>query len=1041
MKVNKSHIIIGIGGTGGNILKAMRKRLFQETTADERRTLPVGFIYVDSSMENMKPNDPTWKVLGENTQLGKDSFLFIRGASLGSQLENVDNYPGIKKWIGNRKIWDNLVGSVGDDGAAAQRRRLGRFLFSCAVNDYESILKNQVKTVRDKSGKTDVTFHIITGLAGGTGSGSVVDVIVQTRKHFQANIGSGLKHEILVYCLVPEQSPLPGWDKGFYHANGFAALQELNALQVKRFIPHDVSGEYEFVPLDGVDRIFNSCFLFTNANETGVTVDTKNDLPDIVSDLIYHYMTMIVDPNTTRAFDDAFTLENIADGEKENDENAKTVEIANQEKPVRTRRFNAFGIKRVISPEEEIVEYITFSFAKQSLLQFKYNNWSDDLGYRDQPKNEDYISFVTDKATLNSWLLSDAHLSLSLPILQSEKEQKWKTFQDDWNAVVPNLANVAWNKDKSRSINELAKLCEERFEKNFRKVGVSEFYKIKEQARKDIAKEICDTIQQDLFGQWQTGQKSIYEISRLMDTLISQTDMRLGAIDGKLTSRTEEIEKIYTVKSQNEQAWAKLGTISTALLGKREKLFQAQTTLLQQLYIKKTELEGLRFAKRLLAETLNEMQLLNNEVKRFSDMLTQALNATEKEIASRCREKQLSVESYKQTVVKYYDSAEVQSFTSRVTRNQQIQATQSSSTRNAIASLAGIGSEKSFTKLNENVTVDSLMDIFATNARNSAIQVHNEVITNKKQKLIGINIVEKLKEQYGTSDKQTELYDFARNVMEASGVFLNFDKTEISRQLKNNDAPQPGKIIMQKCTLISIPESTENQDFVDKLIDAFKSCSDGSRNIYIDAKSQRKNEITVINLTSCFSLRMVNDVRILKQKYDLLLKGLNPEVAKLVLHLEGDGSQYPPVYSERRGHGTPYWDKMIADALPYILMSYLLGIIQYQDRMDGTGKKAFCVMKEDEFGLPLPPLILGDKITQIIDSPLLDDDLCAEFKAAVQTHLADDYLHITKRAELEAALKKELTAAILPECKNNPADPIFVKFREAATEAIKILKN
>ena len=1037
MKLNESHIIIGIGGTGGNILKSMRKRLFQETSADERRNLPLGFIYVDSSMENMKPNDPTWKVLGENSQLGKDSFLFIRGASLGSQLENVDNFPGIRGWIGNRKIWDNLVGSVGDDGAAAQRRRLGRFLFSCAINEYESILKNQVKEVRGKSGKTDVTFHIITGLAGGTGSGSVVDVVAQTRKHFQSNIGSGLKHKIIVYCLVPEHSPLPGWDKGFYHANGFAALMELNALHTKRFIPCDVSGQYELTPLDNVKDIFNSCFLFTNANESGVTVNTKNDLPDIVSDLIFHSMTMTVD-DTTRPFEDAYSLENIVGGEKENDENAKTLEAANQEKPVRTRKFNAFGIKRIISPEEEIVEYFTFNFAKQSLLQFKYNNWSDDLGYRDQPKNEDYVSFVNDKATQNSWMISDSHLSLSLPILPSEKEQKWKTFQDDWNAVVPNLANVAWSKEESRAINELAKLCDERLEKNFRKVGVQEFYKIKDQARKDTAKEICDTIQRDLFNQWHTGQKSVYEISRIMDTLISQTEIRLKAFDAKIISRTEEIEKLYAAKAQNEVAWSSSGVI-TDLLGKRKKLYQSQTTLLQQLYTKKTELEGMRFAKRLLAETVNEMQLLNNDVKRFSDMLTQALDAAEKEIAARCREKQLSAESYKQTVVKYYDGEEVQNFTTRVIRDQQIQAAQSSSTRNAIASLAGL--DKSFTKMNEHATVDSLMDIFETNARESAIQAHNEVITNKKQKLIGINIVEKLKEQFGTSDKQVELGDFARNVMESSGVFLTFDKSEIDKQLKNNDPPQPGKLIMLKRTLISIPESAENQDFVNKLIDAFKQNSDGSREIYIDTKSQRKNEITVINLTSCFSLRMVNDVKILKQKYDLIINGTNPEVARLVLHLEGDGSQYPSVFTESQAERKKRLDKMMEDALPYILLSFALGVIQHQDRMDGTGKKAYCIMKEDEFGLPLPPLVLGDKITQIIDSPLLDEDLCTEFKTGVQTQLAGNYLHVTKRAELEEALKKALSGAVLPECNNNPGDPVFAKYRGAAAEAIKILKN
>ena len=1035
MRTDQNHIIIGIGGTGGNILKAIRKRFFQEVKEEDRRNIPLGFVYVDSSMENMKPNDPTWKVLSENTQLGKENFLFIRGAALGSQLENVDNYPGIKSWIGNRKIWDNLVGSVGDDGAAAQRRRLGRFLFSCAVSEYESILKNQVKAVKAKSGKTDVTFHIIAGLAGGTGSGSIVDIIAQTRKHFQSNIGSGLKYKILVYCLVPEHSPQPGWDKGFYHANGYAALQELNALQVKRFIPNDVSGQYEYVPLDGVDKVFNSCFLFTNANENGITVDAKNDLPDIVSDLIFHYLSMKVD-DTTRAFEDAYSLENIADGDREMDENAKTVEIANKEKPVRTRRFNAFGIKRIVSPEEEIIEYFTYNFARQALLQFKYNNWSDDLGYRDQQKNEDYISLVNDKATLNSWMMSDGHLMLSLPILKSEKDQKWKTFQDDWNAIIPNLANAAWSKNESRAINEMAKFCDERFDKNFRKVGVPEFYKIKDQSRKDIAKEVCDTIEIDMFGQWQTGQRSVYEIGRMMDLLISQTEIRLKGFDTKVVSNAEEVEKLYSAKVQNEQAWAAISVLGD-ILGKRKKIFQGQTTLLQQLYVKKTEQEGLRFAKKLLAEVLNEMQLLNAEIKRFSDILTSAMTTSEKEIASRCQEERISDDSFKNTVVKYYDSVDVRNFSDRVIRNQQIQSQSSSTIRNIIAALAG--TEKTFTTINEHITTDALMDIFSVNARGSAIHAHNELITNKKQRLIGINIVEKLKEQYGTSDKLTELDEFTRNVMESSGVFLTFDKSEISRQLKNNDSPQPGKLMMINSTLISIPESPENKEFVDKLVDAFKRNSDGSKHIYIDTKSQRKNEITVINLTSCFSLRMVNDVKILKQKYDLVLRGSNPDVARLVLHLEGDGSQYPRIVLPNRAELQEEREKFIQQTLPNILLAKALGYIQYQDRMDGTGKHAFCILEEDELGIPLSTIVLGDRITMIESK--LTEEIAEKVDSFVRLKLLGEYLHQDKRKEIQNSIVSDLKNIVLKECNNNPADEVYNKFVNATRSAITTLNN
>ena len=164
--MKENHIIIGLGGTGGNIIRSFRKRIFQDFSEEEIRNLPIGYVYIDSSMEMMDPNDPTWKVLGKNAQLGRDSQLFIRGASLRGQLDSVDNYPGIKKWIGDRRIWDNIVGAVADDGAAAQRRRLGRFLFSCKAGDFLTILQNQVVSVRGKTNQVDVTFHVFYRLGG-----------------------------------------------------------------------------------------------------------------------------------------------------------------------------------------------------------------------------------------------------------------------------------------------------------------------------------------------------------------------------------------------------------------------------------------------------------------------------------------------------------------------------------------------------------------------------------------------------------------------------------------------------------------------------------------------------------------------------------------------------------------------------------------------------------------------------------------------------------------------------------------------------------
>ena len=43
-----NHILVGVGGTGGKVLKAIRKRIYQEFPNDEERDkLSIGFVYVD----------------------------------------------------------------------------------------------------------------------------------------------------------------------------------------------------------------------------------------------------------------------------------------------------------------------------------------------------------------------------------------------------------------------------------------------------------------------------------------------------------------------------------------------------------------------------------------------------------------------------------------------------------------------------------------------------------------------------------------------------------------------------------------------------------------------------------------------------------------------------------------------------------------------------------------------------------------------------------------------------------------------------------
>jgi hypothetical protein len=75
----------------------------------------------------------------------------------------------------------------------------------------------------------------------------------------------------------------------------------------------------------------------------------------------------------------------------------------------RSKRFLSFGIKRIAILEEEIKEYLSLSFARQSILQLRHNNWQDSQGFVDSARNIDVASFVRAAATVacpdrsNTW--------------------------------------------------------------------------------------------------------------------------------------------------------------------------------------------------------------------------------------------------------------------------------------------------------------------------------------------------------------------------------------------------------------------------------------------------------------------------------------------------------------------------------------------------------------------------------------------------------------------------------------------------------------
>ena len=186
-----NHLIIGIGGTGGKVIAQFRNLVVQQhgdLNLLNNNNNKVDFLWIDSSTEITKRpdigKDPNldWVANGKDLFLDDKQRLFLEPGGLQSVIENSGNYPAIQPWIGTYKDW----GAIAKDakiqtGASGQVRKLGRLNFARKINEFidkYTRLESSLLTDRSK----DLYVHIIAGMAGGTGSGVILDLAAQIAK-------------------------------------------------------------------------------------------------------------------------------------------------------------------------------------------------------------------------------------------------------------------------------------------------------------------------------------------------------------------------------------------------------------------------------------------------------------------------------------------------------------------------------------------------------------------------------------------------------------------------------------------------------------------------------------------------------------------------------------------------------------------------------------------------------------------------------------------------------------------------------------------
>ncbi len=999
---NANHLLVGLGGTGGKIIRSFRKTIYQSFRSEQPKGVNVRYLYIDSSDELMKHDDPTWRILGQSVQLPLSSQLLISGLNLGSVLDNVASYPGISPWIGNREAFRDLLNSANAANiVGGQKRHLGRFLFACQITKFREQLQSLTREM-EVGGVSGTTFHVCAGLAGGTGSGCIVDVISQIRL-----LNPDKSNRIIVYALLPDRTPAANRAQANYHANGYAALLELNALATGNYRPHDVSGVRR-------DRLelqdpFNNCYLFSDENEERIKVDLDKELPDIVASFLFQKV-VAASGMTWDALRRMETYENM-DFRAEESPVSKHAE--------RSRLFCTFGIKQVAYPEEEIHEYMTYQLARQAALQLQYNRWSDTVGYVDEAANQSFNEFVRQKETVECWRLTDEHLTLSLGILPDEANNKrWKPIQQFWMDLQPNFQTTvreSFATDERVWLAELAKLYQQAYSENYRDLGVRKFYETKRGDARDHARELRARIERDLFQDWANGARSMQDTARLLAALLASLEERTRGFDDRLQKLQDNVRDAQNRLQATGLEWSKINWLG-GMMGKRTDLFNAQSQHLTQLYILQTQVEAFNHGKYLSQFFTMELNDLANEVGRAASNIEEASKAFSAGMDSRLADN--GQDDMKKQVVRFYKPAVVKDFVKSIVRDKAIQTKQAAAVRQAIVAL--LGDNLTFTSFNVRVPREKFITALESTCEQNATDAHNNYVaeSNDRPRILGVSVIDRLNREYGGNPEA--LRSYVIGILSHAKNYVRFNGNEEGKR-------GPGTFGSKTSALtIILPDSQELPEFRETLRNEF------SQNAQTTAKeitksTSRQSEITLVTLTNLFPARYLEDVAFLRERYLQRTAGADGDQAKFELHGEGDGAQLPDLFLPE------------ADPKRYLanlLIAKAIGSVQFLED-PATGVKGLYLLAKDERGFDREPAQLGRDFFEAWANP--NAEASDALASSVTQSLASDYLHQSKRDELTKQVLTELEAVKAE--RKNPLDKTVRAFSEAVRLADTILQQ
>ncbi|MCM1138714.1 MAG: tubulin-like doman-containing protein [Muribaculum sp.] len=277
----KKTLFVGLGGTGVSVLLKIKKCF-----VDSYGEVPpmIGFIAIDT--DGASNNKSITSNRGEIIKLDPTELLVctVKGA-----LNVYNANPKIYDWVPSKNI-DKLSSIQG--GGAGQVRSNGRFIAYynnqlIKSNIQAAIIKIHQLIPKDSKYEVDTniggleypaTVNVFASIAGGTGSGMLVDTLCIIRSALNQNAQA---FKLYPWIVLPEvfraMNLGPSMSNVLY--NSYGALRTLD--YIMHYDPKSPAINFGYSKIN--EALFDYAYVVNNTNTAGISFNNLDDLTDVIA--------------------------------------------------------------------------------------------------------------------------------------------------------------------------------------------------------------------------------------------------------------------------------------------------------------------------------------------------------------------------------------------------------------------------------------------------------------------------------------------------------------------------------------------------------------------------------------------------------------------------------------------------------------------------------------------------------------------------------------------------------------------------------------